>query len=289
MGAPAGPHRPGGRPLSTDQGTDQGTDLRADCTRCAALCCVVPAFSRGADFAISKRAETPCPNLAADDRCGVHDRLRPLGFPGCVVYDCFGAGQHTTQVLFPGLDRRDAGQLHQVATVFPVVRALHELRWLLTAARTLDLPADLQAELTDADERVAALTRRTPEELRGLSVDAERAAVNPLLTRASTHARRSVRRPRDLRGADLAGATLAGADLRGASLRGAVLLGADLRGADLRLADVTGADTRGADLSGADLRGTLFLTGAQLEAARGDAGTRLGSDVVRPAHWVRPA
>jgi uncharacterized protein YjbI with pentapeptide repeats len=50
---------------------------------------------------------------------------------------------------------------------------------------------------------------------------------------------------------------------------------ADLRGDDLRLADVTGADLRGADVRGADLATTLFLSPSQLEAARGDASTRL--------------
>ncbi len=64
-----------------------------------------------------------------------------------------------------------------------------------------------------------------------------------------------------------------------------MLLGADLAGADLRLADLTGADTRGARLHAADLRGALFLTPAQLEAAVGDAATRLDPGAHRPAHW----
>ena len=260
-------------------------ELRADCTRCAALCCVVPAFSRGADFALAKPAETACPNLGADDRCGIHPVLRERGFPGCVVYDCFGAGQHVTQHVWPGLDRGDRAELHQVATVFPVVRALQELRWLVRAARGLHLPAGLADQLADAEADLAARVGGDVEQLRDEPVGAVRGQVNQLLTRASEHARRSVRRPRDLRGAQLVGADLAGADLRGGNLRGAVLLGADLRRADLRLADLTGADLRGARLGGADLRGALFVTASQLEAARGDAATRLDPDVVRPGHW----
>ncbi|HEY3438708.1 MAG TPA: pentapeptide repeat-containing protein, partial [Actinotalea sp.] len=38
-----------------------GPELVADCSRCAGLCCVVPAFVRSADFAITKPAQTPCP------------------------------------------------------------------------------------------------------------------------------------------------------------------------------------------------------------------------------------
>jgi hypothetical protein len=80
---------------------------------------------------------------------------------------------------------------------------------------------------------------------------------------------------------------LRGADLRRADLGGALLVGADLRDADLRGADVVGADLRGADLRGADLTGCLFLTGSQLESARGDAGTR--TSLPHPGHWTSGA
>ncbi|WP_425519715.1 pentapeptide repeat-containing protein [Streptomyces auratus] len=51
-----------------------------------------------------------------------------------------------------------------------------------------------------------------------------------------------------------------------------------------------GADLRDADLAGADLTGALFLTQAQLNAAKGDAATTLPPSLTRPAHWpARPA
>ncbi|MER7279967.1 pentapeptide repeat-containing protein [Dactylosporangium sp. NPDC000244] len=86
-------------------------------------------------------------------------------------------------------------------------------------------------------------------------------------------------------GRQLIGAKLRGTDLRGADLRGALLIGADLRGADLGNADVIGADLRGANLSGADLSGTLFLIQSQLDAAVGDASTKVPARLHRPAHW----
>src|SRR5437588_5395696 len=104
------------------------SNLRADCTRCFALCCVVPAFAKSADFAISKPAGTPCRNLLADFRCGIHDKLRPSGFPGCTVYDCFGAGQQLAQVTFHGQDWRTHPELKpDLIAVFPIMRDLHEL------------------------------------------------------------------------------------------------------------------------------------------------------------------
>ena len=80
--------------------------LAADCSRCVGLCCVAPAFAASVDFAVDKPAGDPCPNLEADNRCGIHARLRESGFPGCVVFDCFGAGQRVTQELLPGTDWR---------------------------------------------------------------------------------------------------------------------------------------------------------------------------------------
>jgi uncharacterized protein YjbI with pentapeptide repeats len=78
---------------------------------------------------------------------------------------------------------------------------------------------------------------------------------------------------------------LRGARLRGASLRGAYLIGADLRGADLRTADLLGADLRAADVRGTDLGECLFLTQPQVEAAIGDAATRIPAALNRPAYW----
>ena len=250
--------------------------LRADCGRCAGLCCVAPAFAKSSDFAIDKPAGRPCPNLAADFRCGIHDRLPERGFPGCVVFDCFGAGQQVTQVTFGGREWLGTpGIAGQMFAVLPVMRQLHELLWYVTEALELTAARRLHPELRAALEETTALTTGTPQELLALDVDAHRRRVNPLLQQASELARARVGgRRRDHRGANLIGRRFRGADLRGASLRGALLIGADLRGADLRSADVTGADLRGADLRGADLTGTLFLTESQLKAAVTDATTK---------------
>jgi hypothetical protein len=270
-------------------------DLRADCANCHGLCCVVPAFAASADFAIDKPAGQACPNLQPDSRCGIHARLRPSGFSGCTVYDCFGAGQKVSQITFGGRDwRSDPDVAAQMFEVFPVMRHLQELLAHLTEALTraeaLTGPAagPLRGELTRGCEQIEALTRGDPEQLIGLDVDARRQQVNPLLQRLSELVRGAARpkkRPKDRRGADLIGAKLKGADLRAANLRGAYLIGADLRGADLRTADLIGADLRGADLRDADLTGSLFLVQAQLEGAKGNVATRLSEPLGHPAHW----
>jgi uncharacterized protein YjbI with pentapeptide repeats len=265
--------------------------LRADCERCFGLCCVAPAFSASADFAIDKDAGQPCPNLQADFRCAIHPRLRQAGFPGCTVYDCFGAGQKVAQVTFGGRDWRRTPQVAaQMFKVFTIMRQLHELLWYLTEALALHPARPLHGELSLAHDETERLTHGSPDALAELDVAAHRRDVNALLLRTSEVVRTEARRPEiDHRGADLIGKDLRGADLRGANLRGAYLVGADLSGADLSMADLIGADFRGADLSGADLTGSIFLTQSQLDAAKGDLDTKLPPTLTRPTHWPSAA
>ncbi|MBF9127634.1 pentapeptide repeat-containing protein [Plantactinospora sp. S1510] len=267
--------------------TDGPASLRADCERCFGLCCVVPAFSASSDFALDKPAGQACRNLQPDFRCGIHRDLRERGFPGCTVFDCFGAGQQVSQVTFGGRDwRTDPENAARMFEVFPVMRQLHELLWYLTEALALR-PADpLRTELGAARDETERLGGGDPETLVGLDVATHRQNVNALLLRTSELVRsRAGRSGSDHRGADLVGADLRGADLAGANLRGAYLIGADLRGADLTMADLTGADLRGANLRGADLRATIFLNQAQVDAAKGDVTTGLPPALRSPAHW----
>ena len=267
--------------------SDGRLSLRADCERCFGLCCVAPAFSASADFAIDKDAGQACPHLQSDFRCSIHDRLRQRGFPGCTVYDCFGAGQKVAQDTFGGQDwRRTPGIAQQMFKVFTIVRQLHELLWYLSEALTLQPARLLHGELSRALDETQHLTHSSPDALVELDVATHRRDINTLLLRTSELVRAGARRQEaDLKGADLIGKDLRGADLRGANLRGAYLIGADLRGADLRRADLIGADFRGADLSGADLTKSIFLTQSQLDAAKGDLNTKLPPSLTSPAHW----
>ena len=256
-------------------------DLIADCGRCSGLCCVALPFARSADFPVDKDGGEPCAHLRPDVSCGVHERLRPLGYAGCTVFECAGAGQKVTQHTFGGNTWHEQPALREeVFRVFPVVRALHELLRFLEQARALRPSAEVDAAMTDTQR----LSDAGPAELLELDVDAHRARVNAVLLRVSEQVRG--RGALDHRGADLVGVRWAQADLRAASLRGARLVAADLRAARLELADLTGADLRAADLSGADLAGALFVGQAQLDAAQGDAATTLPADLHRPAHWA---
>ncbi|MFI8993709.1 pentapeptide repeat-containing protein [Streptomyces sp. NPDC053542] len=262
-------------------------DLQANCAQCFGLCCVALPFAASNDFAADKDAGTPCTNLQADFRCGIHAQLRDKGFRGCTVFDCFGAGQQVSQVTFGGRDwRQHPDTARQMFAVFPVMRQLHELLAYVTEA--LDRPEARPAHegLRTAQADLERLTLSPADVLAELDTEAVRQEVNALLLRAGELIRNAVPgKKKNHRGADLFGARLNKAKLQGACLRGACLIAADLSGADLRSADLIGADLRDADLSGADLTDAVFLTQSQLNAARGDAGTKLPASLVHPAHW----
>ncbi|MER5948761.1 pentapeptide repeat-containing protein [Streptomyces sp. NPDC001904] len=277
----------GSAPESADR-ADERTALRADCGNCFGLCCVALPFAKSHDFAANKNAGTPCHNLQEDFRCGIHARLRDEGYRGCTVFDCFGAGQKVSQITFEGVSWRERPQTARTMyEVFPVMRQLQELLRYLTDVLDLPRAASVHREARRARTGIELLTRAGADELLAADVPTIRADVNTLLLKASELERAAAvpGRKKNHRGADLMGARLRNADLRGANLRGALLVAADLTGADLRAADLIGADLRDARIEGADLRGALFLTQAQLNAARGDTATRVPHGLDRPGHW----
>lgn len=263
-------------------------DLRADCGDCFGLCCVALPFARSQDFARNKSAGSPCHHLRDDFGCGIHARLRDEGYQGCTVFDCFGAGQKVSQVTFEGVSWRERPEsARAMYETFPVMRQLHELLWYLDEISRLGRAKSVHRDARRAHDTIERLTRAGAEELLAADVPAIRGDVDTLLLKASELVRAQVPgRKKNHRGADLVGARLRSADLRGATLRGALLIAADLTGADLRFADLLGADLRDTRLVGADLTGAVFLTQAQVNAAHGDAATKLPPGLTRPAHWT---
>ena len=268
---------------------DPRGNLRADCSHCQGLCCVAPAFARSADFAIDKPAARACPHLGSDSRCGIHADLRKKGFPGCIVFDCFGAGQQVVQVTFSGQDWRHAPDTAaSMFASFNVIRQVMELRWYLAEALESLPPGPLRTELIEARVEAERLVDAPACDLEQLDMAAYRARSGQLLSRVSDALREDVPgRGRDRVGEDLTGAKLRGAKFVGVSLRGAYLLGADLRDADLTKTDLLGADLRAADVRGARLADSLFLTQPQLAAAVGDSRTSIPKWLSRPTHWSR--
>lgn len=264
-------------------------NLRSDCENCFGLCCVALPYSKSADFAFDKEGGTPCRNLQSNFLCGIHTDLRSKGFRGCSAYECFGAGQKVSQSTYNGKDWRTNKDIAQeMFDVYPMMQQLHEMLWYLHEALTIDNAKSIYKEIQNNIEETEELTNQSPEFILKMDVTKHRTKVNKLLVRTSELVRAQVtKKKKDTRrGMDYLGAKLKGADLRGANLRGALLIAADLREADLRWSDVIGADFRDADISGANLTGCIFLTQAQVNAAKGNKHTNLPNTLVRPAHWL---
>lgn len=139
--------------------------LRPDCSRCAALCCLL-AFDRSALFALDKAAGRPCPYLDARHRCAIHPEREQRGFAGCVHYDCLGAGQRVTQELFGGRSWRDDPALTgPMLAAFLDLRQVHEWLWLLDATTGLPLDAGQRRRRETLQEALRA-SRHDPAEVR---------------------------------------------------------------------------------------------------------------------------
>ncbi|WP_226669822.1 pentapeptide repeat-containing protein [Metabacillus litoralis] len=273
---------------------DNQNHLKADCEKCFGLCCVALPYAKSSDFAHDKDSGTPCSHLQSDFRCGIHRKLRNKGYKGCTVYECFGAGQKVSQILYKGKDwRENPTSQNEMFSVFPIMQQLHEMICYLNEAIHRKETITIYHELHRVLEKTEALTFLSTDEILALDIPSHRAMVNNLLLKTSELVRSKVKfdtnhiKQKNIRkGNDFVGANLRGANFRGSNLRGALLIASDLREADLRMTDLIGADLRDANLSGANLRGSIFLTQAQINSANGDKSTKLPDSLSMPNHWI---
>lgn len=131
--------------------------LSADCSQCAALCCVGLTLDKGPLFSFDKPAGEPCPNLVAH-QCACHAQLDEMGNSGCLAYDCAGAGQRIIQERFNGESwQDDPGLLHGMLRDFAALKPLHERMRQLVEAAQLPLPEELETERRALLQRHARL------------------------------------------------------------------------------------------------------------------------------------
>lgn len=124
--------------------------FRADCSSCCGLCCVVPDQLAVQGFRVDKPAETPCIHLNMLHRCSIHAKRQTHGYPACVSFDCFGAGQWVTQHLFGGAEWTDSPDL--ASQMFAAYR-----HWLPRFQAAAMIEAALPHVRNDARSSLAAL------------------------------------------------------------------------------------------------------------------------------------
>jgi uncharacterized protein YjbI with pentapeptide repeats len=242
--------------------------LCPDCGNCFALCCTAFGFSRSTDFPVDKPAGSPCHNLAADFSCTIYASLRPRGFRGCTVLDCFGAGQNVSQGFFAGKSWIESPDTKsEMFAAFATARQLHEMLWYLAEAQTRTFDPDASHRAAQLRNTIEHAVGGELSDLLSLDVQNLHSQVRSLLIEVSEEVRASYLAVGDDHldsalkpGADLMGKNLRSRRLCGANLRGAYLIAADLRDSDLSGVNLLGADFRDARLDGADLSKALYVT-----------------------------
>ena len=147
-------------------------ELEPDCSNCAALCCVVIAFDKSESFGLDKSAGEECPNLVTDNTCKIFKERVERGFPGCVSYTCFGAGQRVTQDVFGGKSWREEPALKaRMGTALSVLRRIHEQLVLLKAARELPLTPEHAAQIQTFEATLCSNDTWSEETLSRFPID----------------------------------------------------------------------------------------------------------------------
>lgn len=256
--------------------------LHIDCQACRGLCCTALYFAKSEGFPADKAAGAPCRNLAADFRCAIHKDLAVRGLNGCLAYDCFGAGQKVVRELYRRADWRTSPALaEEMFSIFLVVFRLHQMLWYLAEAASLAPAVPCQAEIHALIEENQRLTRLPPKALLQFQLNPYHQKVSRLLknlcARICTAGKQSQ---------DAIGKRFRGKKTRQVDFSMCLLIAADLRESDLYGASFLGADLRDANLKDADLRESIFLTQGQINAAKGNAGTKLPVALHTPSHWL---
>ncbi|HEX5419817.1 MAG TPA: hypothetical protein VFY39_07440 [Gammaproteobacteria bacterium] len=149
-------------------GNELPATLKADCSRCAGLCCIVPAFYAVQGFGFDKPAHTPCLHLTGAGRCTIHAELSSRGFSGCRAFDCYGAGQRVTQEIFPGISWRASDEAAaDIFSAYTCLFALHRLMALLATAEAA-LPPPFTSQMSSMRRQLDELCRakgRSPASL----------------------------------------------------------------------------------------------------------------------------
>jgi hypothetical protein len=126
---------------------------------------VVPAFYAVQGFAFDKPPHSACRHLTLENRCEIHGTLAARGFPGCVSFDCYGAGQRVTQEL-NGMSWRtsDKSAVQTLFSTYSSCVVLHRLMGMLALAEATVAPpldAQLRSKRAQLDELCRSAGART--------------------------------------------------------------------------------------------------------------------------------
>lgn len=266
---------------------DLRKNLKIDCKKCSGLCCVALYCTKTDGFPANKEAGTPCKHLDSDFSCKIHSRLADNNYKGCLAYDCFGAGQRTTQLyLSDGTWETNSEQKDKLFQVFIIVYQLHQMLWYLVEAFTLTSDELLKSTIDLLISENEQMLQQPMDHIAMLDLSEYRSNVNIVLKQISTDISANDTSSQ-IHGLNYLGKNFKKANLDRKNFSMSLMIAANLSGCSLKNTNFLGADLRDANIRNADLSKSIFLTQMQINSAIGNSNTKIPIYLTRPATWEK--
>lgn len=267
---------------------DMFKPYKIDCEKCCGLCCVALFFSKTDGFPENKGVGKVCKNLNQSYRCQIHAQLYQQGLKGCMAYDCFGAGQRTTQKLAQKPDWKTLSKKEAEIAFNSYLKILkiHQTLWYLTEALILRLSEQETEQIDLLLKEGTSLAEQPLEDIQTMNIEPFREKANKLLKYICESITAKCKPQGKIdRDKNYLGKNLKQKDLTGKDFSMALLIAANLEQANLYGANFLGADMRGVNIQNTDLSHSLFLTQIQINGAKGNGQTVLPPYLDRPTFW----
>jgi len=266
---------------------DLRKNLKIDCKKCSGLCCVALYCTKTDGFPANKEAGTPCKHLNSDFSCKIHSRLADNNYKGCLAYDCFGAGQRTTQLYLPdGTWETNSEQKDKLFQVFMIVYQLHQMLWYLVEAFTLTSNELLRSTIDSLISENEQMLQQPMDHIAMLGLPEYRSNVNNVLKQISTGISANDTSSQ-INGLNYLGKNFKKANLDRKNFSMSLMIAANFSGCSLKNTNFLGADLRDANIKNADLSKSIFLTQMQINSAIGNSNTKIPINLTRPATWEK--
>ena len=260
--------------------------MKSDCSKCSGLCCTALYFSKIDGFPKDKDSGQPCTNLLKDYRCKIHSQLEKQKMKGCIGYDCLGAGQQVTQVIYQGKTWNDIpNQSTEIFDVFIIVFQLYQIRYYLIEAMSLISAKPLVKSIQCLIEENIKMCHYRPNSILSVDLEQYRLRANHILKQVCKLLFQSIHSEKKKVPANFLGGNFKGQDMSGADLSTKLLIAANFEKCLFNGTIFLGADTRDANFSNADLSEAVFLTQGQVNSAKGNRNTKLPYHLDYPSTW----
>ena len=205
---------------------------------------------------------------------------------GCIGYDCFGAGQQVTQIIYQGQTWRDMPNLAtEIFDVFIMVFKLYQIRYYLTEAMLLIPAQPLKNSVQSLIEENIKICQDQPGNILSFDLEQYRHRANHILKQVCKLLPQSIHSEGKKVPANFLGGNFKGQDMSGADLSAKLLIAANFEKSLFNGTLFLGADTRDTNFKNADLSEAVFLTQGQVNSAKGNRQTKLPYHLDYPVTW----